>query len=153
MFDITRPGAVNPEMHVAGKKPLFHDLAAMAAKAHGLDAGDLVERLTERERLGTTGFGGGTAIPHARIPELDHVVGAFVRLTHPVDYGSVDGVPVDLVYLLLSPVDAGADAFEGAGACQSPVAGQIVRREAAQCRLGRCDRRFAGRPRIWRDAA
>ena len=108
MFDITRPGAVAPAMHVAGKKPLFHDLAAMAAKAHGLDAGLVHELLTERERLGTTGFGGGAAIPHARLPGLDHVVGAFARLVHPVDYGAVDGVPVDLVYLLLSPVDAGA---------------------------------------------
>lgn len=108
MFDITRPGAVNPAMNVAGKKALFHDLAAQAARAHGLDAGDVLERLTERERLGTTGFGGGTAIPHARVPGLDRVVSAFARLTHPVDYGSVDGVPVDLVHLLLSPIDAGA---------------------------------------------
>ncbi|CAM3075421.1 PTS IIA-like nitrogen-regulatory protein PtsN [Sphingomonas antarctica] len=108
MFDITRPGAVAPAMHVAGKKPLFHELAAMAAKAHALDAGEILELLTERERLGPTGFGGGTAIPHARIPGLDHVVGSFARLTHPVDYAAVDGVPVDLVYLLLSPVDAGA---------------------------------------------
>ena len=108
MFDITRPGAVNPAMHVAGKKPLFHDLAAMAAKAHGLDAGEVLELLTERERLGPTGFGGGTAVPHARLPDLDRVVGAFARLSHPVDYGAIDGAPVDLVYLLLSPVDAGA---------------------------------------------
>ena len=108
MYDITRPGAVDPAMHVAGKKPLLHDLAAMAARAHGLDAGVVLELLTERERLGTTGFGGGTAIPHARVPGLDHVVGAFARLTHPIDYGSVDSAPVDLVYLLLSPADAGA---------------------------------------------
>lgn len=108
MFDITRPGAVDPAMHVAGKKALFHDLAALAARAHGLDISEVHELLTERERLGTTGFGGGTAIPHARISGLDHVVGAFARLTHAVDYGAVDGTPVDLVYLLLSPVDAGA---------------------------------------------
>jgi PTS system nitrogen regulatory IIA component len=107
MFDITRPGAVDPAMHVAGKKPLFQELAKRAAAAHGLDTGTVLELLTERERLGTTGFGGGTAIPHARIPGLDHVVGIFARLAHPVDYSSVDGVPVDLVYLLLSPVDAG----------------------------------------------
>jgi PTS system nitrogen regulatory IIA component len=107
MFEITRPGAVDPAMHVAGKKPLFQELAKRAAAAHGLDAGAVLELLTERERLGTTGFGGGTAIPHARIPGLDHVAGVFARLAHPVDYGSVDGVPVDLVYLLLSPVDAG----------------------------------------------
>ncbi len=108
MFDITRPGAVNPAMNVAGKKALFHDLAALAARTHSLDAGEVLEPLIERERLGSTGFGGGTAIPHARIAGLDHVVGVFGRLTHPVDYDSVDGVPVDLVYLLLSPVDAGA---------------------------------------------
>ena len=108
MFDITRPGAVDPAMNVAGKKPLFHELATMAAKAHGLDAGEVLEFLTERERLGPTGFGGGTAIPHARLPRLENVVGAFARLTHPVDYGAIDGAPVDLVYLLLSPVDAGA---------------------------------------------
>ena len=62
-----------------------------------------------REKLGSTGFGGGVAIPHAKIDGLARVVGGFVRLAQPVDFDAVDGLPVDLVFVLLSPADAGAD--------------------------------------------
>ena len=57
----------------------------------------------------STGFGGGTAIPHAKIEGLNAVFGYFARLETPLDFQSIDDLPVDLVFLLLSPPDAGAE--------------------------------------------
>ena len=65
--------------------------------------------ILERERLGTTGVGGGIAIPHGRLPKLDHIYGIFARLEHPIDFESIDEQPVDLIFMLLAPEAAGAD--------------------------------------------
>ena len=72
-------------------------------------AGSPAAALADREKVGSTGFGGGVAIPHARIEGLNGVFGYFARLTAPVEFQSVDKLPVDLVFLILSPPDAGAD--------------------------------------------
>ena len=101
--------AVVADVPVANKKALFQALAGIAERSMGLAAKDVLDRLQERERLGTTGFGGGVAIPHGRLPGLDGIRAAFVRLVRPIDYGAIDDLPVDLVFMLLSPVDAGAD--------------------------------------------
>jgi PTS system nitrogen regulatory IIA component len=69
----------------------------------------VIERLTERERLGSTGFGAGVAIPHGKVDGLEHVVGLFVQLQPPVDFDAIDDLPVDLVFCLLSPPDSGAE--------------------------------------------
>ena len=102
-------GAVDSALAVPGKKGLFQHLGQVAAREYGLDAPVVAERLTERERLGSTGFGGGIAIPHGKIEGLEHIVAVFARLAQPVEFEAVDGLPVDLVFCLLSPPDAGAD--------------------------------------------
>jgi PTS system nitrogen regulatory IIA component len=103
------PGAVAAALPVSGKKPLFQALGTIAERVYGIDQLKVVERLTERERLGSTGFGGGVAIPHGKIDGLDRVVAVFAQLAQPIDFAAVDDMPVDLVFMLLSPVDAGAD--------------------------------------------
>jgi nitrogen PTS system EIIA component len=108
LHDFLRPGAVAAALVAPTKKMLFQQLGLMAERVHGVDSALVIERLTERERLGSTGFGGGIAIPHGKIDGLDHVVGLFVRLAQPVDFTSIDDEPVDLVFMLLSPTDAGA---------------------------------------------
>lgn len=67
------------------------------------------ERLRTREALGATGFGGGVAIPHARLPGLASCVALVARLPQPIDWQANDSEPVDMLVLLLSPEDAGAD--------------------------------------------
>ena len=109
LADLLSPHAVVANMAVPNKKALFQQLGAMGERLHGIDARLLVERLVERERLGSTGFGGGVAIPHAKLPGLDRVVGMFAKLANPIDFAAVDDLPVDLVFLLLSPVDAGVE--------------------------------------------
>jgi PTS system nitrogen regulatory IIA component len=107
--DILTPGAVVAGLPVTAKKQLFQQLAALAEKNGGVEARVVVERLSERERLGSTGFGGGVAIPHGKIEGLDRVVGVFARLDQPIDFQAIDDMPVDIVFMLLSPPDAGAE--------------------------------------------
>jgi nitrogen PTS system EIIA component len=111
--ELLSPAAVLANATVANKKALFQLLGQVAAEEYGLDSSQVSERLTERERLGSTGFGGGVAIPHGRIEGLNHIVGVFVLLAQPVDFSSVDDAPVDVVFCLLSPPDAGADHLKG----------------------------------------
>lgn len=109
LSDILADDSVDARMVASNKKSLFQQLAAVMARKTGIPAKDIVAALTEREKLGSTGFGAGAAIPHGKIENLPSVVGYFVRLTSPIDFQAVDGLPVDLIFMLLSPADAGAD--------------------------------------------
>ncbi len=109
LSDILSIDAVDAGLVAANKKALFQQLGAAAAKLSGVPAKEIVACLNAREKIGSTGFGGGTAIPHGKIDGLPGVFGYFARLSAPVDFHAVDGLPVDLVFLLLSPPDAGAD--------------------------------------------
>jgi len=106
---LSGPEAALACVKASGKKSLLAELAAKAAPLFKLDERRLFDRLLERERLGSTGIGGGIAIPHGRMPGLDKPVGLFARLGHPVDFDSIDERPVDIVFLLLAPEGAGAD--------------------------------------------
>lgn len=109
LSELIQPEAVQGALKSASKKRVLLDLASSAAQLYGLVEADVFSAVQEREHLGPTGMGKGVAIPHARIGGLDRVIGCFARLAKPVDYESVDGQPVDLVFLLLAPEDAGAD--------------------------------------------
>ena len=90
------------------KSAILQSLAARFATVYGLDGAQVLERIEERESLGSTGFGRGVAIPHARIAGLARPVAAFFKLETPVGFDAADGMPVDLVFGLLSPEHAGA---------------------------------------------
>ena len=107
--DLLVPDAVSSGLAVANKKQLFQKLGALAEHAYDVDAAMVIERLLERERLGSTGFGGGVAIPHAKLDKLDQVHGAAIRLAEPISFDAVDDAPVDVIFMLLSPVDSGAE--------------------------------------------
>ncbi|AHE56697.1 PTS sugar transporter subunit IIA [Sphingomonas sanxanigenens] len=107
--DMLVPGAVESALAVSNKKSLFQQLGQISEREFGIEQRRVIDRLTERERLGSTGFGGGVAIPHGKIDGLDHVVGVFARLAEPIEFQAIDDMPVDLIFMLLSPPDAGAD--------------------------------------------
>ncbi len=109
LSDLIRPEAVVRGLAVASKKALFQQLGLLAATAYGLDAKTASDALTEREKLGSTGFGGGVAIPHARVAGLVTIRCVVATLAKPIDVGAVDELPVDLVVALFSPPGAGAD--------------------------------------------
>lgn len=93
---------------VDSKDLIMGELASLFAGVYDLDRDSVLERMNEREELGSTGFGRRIAIPHARIPGLHRPVAAFMRLESPVEFDSADGMPIDLVFGLLSPEGAGA---------------------------------------------
>ena len=94
--DLLKPEAVRSGTPAGSKKKLFALLGEAASAAYGLDAAEVTERLAAREKLGSTGFGGSIAIPHGKIAGLPAVCGLFVRLDKPLDFASVDDLPVDL---------------------------------------------------------
>jgi PTS system nitrogen regulatory IIA component len=106
---ILAPAAVRFASSVTSKKRLFQDLADIAHGVYGLSTATAFDGLQERESLGPTGVGHGVALPHARVPDLDRVVGVFLRLEKAIDFGAVDRLPVDLVFALFAPVDSGVD--------------------------------------------
>ncbi len=108
LSDLLRPDAVLMDVTAGNKKTIFQTLAMAIAPQVGIDPRAIIDVVTAREKLGSTGFGNGVAIPHGKMAGLTQVVGAFARLAQPVEFQSVDGLPVDLVFVLLSPVDAGA---------------------------------------------
>ena len=101
--------AIRTALPGGSKRALLQQLANLAAQRCNLAATDIFAALTEREKLGSTGLGQGVAIPHGKIEGLDRIYGLFARIADPADYKAIDGRKVDLVFLLLSPPDAGAD--------------------------------------------
>jgi len=97
--------------HGADKTRLLQELATRAAAALNLDAKLVSMELLKRENLGSTGTGGGVAVPHARIPDLKKPFGTLVRLKHAIDFDAIDGKPVDIVFLLLLPAQPPGDAL------------------------------------------
>lgn len=102
------PQAVSCGIALPSKDAVLAECAHRATQSYGLAGPTVLAALEERERLGSTGFGGGVAIPHARLPGLGSPVGVCLRLTRPIDFASVDERPVDLVFCLLSPEGDGA---------------------------------------------
>jgi PTS system nitrogen regulatory IIA component len=101
--------AVRVDLAAGNKRQLLNQLSQIAAGRLSLDPSEIAEAIAERERLGSTGFGGGVAFPHGKLAGIDRVYALVARLAAPVDYKAIDGAPVDLAFLLLSPPDAGAE--------------------------------------------
>ena len=101
--------AISTRLSGGNKRSLLQQLANLAGQRLGVDSPAILASLTEREQLGSTGFGQGVAIPHGKIEGLNRIYGMFSRLAEPIDFKAIDGKPVDLVFLLLSPPDAGAE--------------------------------------------
>jgi nitrogen PTS system EIIA component len=94
---------VSIEAAFADKQKLLEDLARRAAPAVDLESDMILAELRKREQLGSTGMGGGVALPHARIHQIQKPFGMVVRLKKPIEFDAVDGKPVDMVALLLLP--------------------------------------------------
>ena len=101
--------AIKTSLPGGNKRSLMQQLANLASQRLGTEPATINAAINEREQLGSTGFGQGVAIPHAKIDGLAQIYALFARLGEPVDYKAIDGRPVDLVFLLLSPPGAGAE--------------------------------------------
>ncbi len=101
--------AIRVDLAAGNKRQLLNQLSQIAAARLLLDPSLIADAIADRERLGSTGFGGGVAFPHGKLASLDRVYSLVARLAAPIDYKAIDGAPVDLIFLLLSPPDAGAE--------------------------------------------
>jgi nitrogen PTS system EIIA component len=109
LADLMSRDAVFCCFDVATKKQALEQLASAAAHAAGIDPKDLFNSLLQRERLGSTGLGRGIAVPHVHVRGLNRIVCHFAKLIKPVDFEAPDNLPVDLLFLLLSPEHASGD--------------------------------------------
>jgi len=107
--ELLSPDGIVANLKANSKKQALQELASRAARLTGLHERQIFDTLLERERLGTTGVGNGIAIPHGRIAGLPKLHGLFARVERPIDFDSIDEMPVDLMFLLLAPESAGAD--------------------------------------------
>ena len=107
--DIMTPERVLANLRPNSKKQLLQTLADASAEHTGFSSQAIFESLLEREKLGSTGVGNGVAIPHAKLSDLQKIVGIFARLEKPIPFESIDDQPVDIVFMLLAPEGSGAD--------------------------------------------
>jgi PTS system nitrogen regulatory IIA component len=113
--------AIKTALPGGSKRALLQQLANLAGQRCGADSAAIVASLAEREKLGSTGFGQGVAIPHGKIDGIERIYGLFARVAEPVDFKAIDGRKVDLVFLLLSPPDAGAEHLKALAAISRAI--------------------------------
>lgn len=113
--------AIKPALSAGNKRALLQQLANLAGNRLEVAPSKILATVREREKLSATGFGQGVAIPHGKVEGLSQIYCLFVRLSEPVRYKAIDGVPVDLVFLLLSPPDAGAEHLKALAAISRVV--------------------------------
>jgi len=103
------PRHVFAGLSAASRAEAFRELAGRLAEAGAVrDAADVVRRLEERERLGSTSLGGGIAIPHLKLSGTAEPAVAVASFPAGVDFGAPDGLPVCLIFLVISPADSPA---------------------------------------------
>ncbi len=107
---LTRPELIFPDLPATDRAGVLHALAErIAGRGAVANAVDLYQKLLEREQLGSTGIGAGIAIPHCKLPGLKKGVVAIGLVPQGVDFGAVDGQPVKVFFLVVSPSDSPAE--------------------------------------------
>lgn len=102
--EIINPDRVQFQRDIHSKKRALEEISRLLASgATALDSNEVLVSLSSREKLGSTGLGGGVAIPHGRVRGIENCVGAFLRIGNGVDYEASDDQDVDLVFGLLVP--------------------------------------------------
>ncbi len=97
-------GLIVPELKGKSKKQVLEELVNhLAANKPGIDSDELLRVLIEREKLGSTGIGNGIAIPHGKLTGLDNIALVFGKSTEGIGFDSIDGSPVNLIFLLVAP--------------------------------------------------
>ena len=110
--DILSQNTIITSLKSSTKRELIEDMSAKLARHENLDAHLVADAMMERENLGSTGFGGGVAMPHARLKVAKRVKAYFAKLPEAIDFDAVDGQKTDLFFMLISPENSGADHLE-----------------------------------------
>ena len=131
--DILTQDCIWVEKNILPKRKMLEKLSHLAAEKTGLTETVILDALIERERLGTTGIGRGVAIPHSPIPNLTKLFCAFVK-TVPMDFEATDARPVEFLFLLLVPPNAGADHLKALAKLS-----RILRNDSALDEMKKCE--------------
>jgi len=134
--DLLDRAAIAPRVNASSKRHALSVIAEIAARNIGVKAAEALDALLEREMVSSTGVGHGVAVPHARLAGLDRLRGVFVRLEQPVEFGAVDDRPVDLVFALFAPADAGAEHLRALARVSRLLRQADLREQLRQARSG-----------------
>ena len=106
ILDVLKTEAILADLKAKDKKGVLEELVTPVARIANLDRDDLIRILLERERLGSTGIGGGIGIPHGKMKGLDSLVLGFGLSKKGVDFESIDGRLSYIFFLLITPEDS-----------------------------------------------
>ena len=132
LSQLIKPDAVLAALRVNGKKQALQEMSERAALVSGLPAREIFDSLLQRERLGSTGVGDGVAIPHGKLAKCDEIFGVFARLERAIDFDAPDGLPVDLIFMLIAPEFGRRRPSQGAGDERASPAQPVDRRAVAR---------------------
>ena len=107
--DLLDRSAISLRVSASDTRKALAVVSETAARTFGLDARDILAALIAREAAGSTGVGHGVGVPHARLGGLQRMRAVFVRLDQPIEFDAVDDAPVDLLFALFAPANAGAE--------------------------------------------
>ncbi len=107
LTDLLKPDRIILGLKASDKGQALAEISKRASAHLPVQAPNILAALAAREKLGSTGFGRGFALPHVRLEGIDSLFGLMVRLAKPIDYEAIDEKPVDILFLLLIPVEKG----------------------------------------------
>jgi PTS system nitrogen regulatory IIA component len=113
------------------KKRAFEQAGLLFENNNGLERAAVFESLFARERLGSTGLGGGVAVPHGRVKGINHSVAAFLRLDQPIPFDSPDGKPVNQLLCLMAPESAAQEHLDILAEVAERLSDESVRQRLA----------------------
>jgi nitrogen PTS system EIIA component len=103
ILEVLPKEAIITDMKSKVKGEVIEELVASISKITGISSSELVRVLLERERLGSTGIGGGIGIPHGKLKDLGSLIMGFGLSRKGVDFESIDGRPAHLFFIILTP--------------------------------------------------
>ena len=109
LASLVAPEAILPRLVARDKKHALKLMAARAAKLTPLAEREIYTVLLEREQISCTGMGNSVCIPHGRFEHLDRLYAVFASMEKPIEFGAADGKPVDLIFMLLTPMAANTE--------------------------------------------
>lgn len=131
LSDLLTPDRVRVPLRGTTKEALIEELVAVLDEAGAFrDAGEVLRAVRRREDLLSTGIGSGVAIPHGKAESVPALVMAAGVTAEPVDFDSLDGEPVRLLFLLVAPETAAGPHVKALSRIS-----RLVRRESLRERL------------------
>ena len=109
LADIIPLNNIHLDINASSKKALFKVVAAKISNKLNIDQNNLLEKLNEREKLGSTGIGNGIAIPHGKVDGIKKVFSLFLRTKKLIDFSSSDLVGVDIIFVIIAPKNSKTD--------------------------------------------